>query len=137
MNTLSWLIYAAEVSGSVSNIFSFVAFIAGTGAVIICIPFCFLKFDTPTIYSWEDREAKMTRWLKNEKLVGKLLIWLPAISIVSMAMGSVIPSRTTVYAIAASEMGESALKSETGGKAVKALNAWLDRQIAGEKDAGK
>lgn len=43
-----------------------------------------------------------------------------------------VPSKDTIYAIAASEMGERALASPTGDRAVKALNAWLDRQIARE-----
>lgn len=40
-----------------------------------------------------------------------------------------MPSKDTVYAIAASEMGESVLKSETGSLATQALNAWLKKQI--------
>ena len=44
-------------------------------------------------------------------------------------LGSVIPSSGTIYAIAASEYGEKIAKTETADKAVKALNAWLDRQI--------
>lgn len=40
-----------------------------------------------------------------------------------------IPSSKTIYAIAASEMGEEVLASPTADKAHKALDAWLDDQI--------
>jgi hypothetical protein len=40
-----------------------------------------------------------------------------------------LPSQTTMYAIAASQMGEQALKTPLAGKAGKALEAWLDKQI--------
>ena len=52
-----------------------------------------------------------------------IILWL--------MLSVVVPSQETIYAIAASETGETALKSDTGGKAVQALNAWLDRQIKG------
>lgn len=42
----------------------------------------------------------------------------------------VLPSRETIYAIAASQMDEQALKSDIGAKTFRALDAWLDRQIA-------
>lgn len=39
------------------------------------------------------------------------------------------PSKDTMYAIAASEMGEEVLNSGVGTRATKALEAWLDKQI--------
>lgn len=58
-------------------------------------------------------------------------------AIIAAAVCSVVfvfvPQKNTVYAIAASEVGEEVLKSETADKAMTALNAWLDRQIAGQQ----
>lgn len=48
---------------------------------------------------------------------------------------ALLPGRDTVYAIAASEMGEQALKTPLAGKAEKALEAWLDHQIATNEPA--
>jgi predicted permease len=61
--------------------------------------------------------------------------WRSGLTLVaSFVIGGALPSQETVYAIAASELGETALKSETGNKAVEALNAWLDRQIGGVEE---
>jgi hypothetical protein len=40
------------------------------------------------------------------------------------------PDKDTVYAIAASEVGDHVLHSKTGTLAEQALDAWLQRQIA-------
>lgn len=45
---------------------------------------------------------------------------------VLFVIACLLPSRQTVYMVAGSELGETALKSETGAKAVKALNRYLD-----------
>lgn len=42
--------------------------------------------------------------------------------------GAVLPSRDTMYAIAASQVGEQALKTPLAEKAEKALEAWLNKQ---------
>lgn len=60
----------------------------------------------------------------------------PALIIAAICAGvsCVIPSKTTLYAIAAVNVGDAALHTPTGDKAVRALDAWLDKQIA---DSGK
>jgi len=50
------------------------------------------------------------------------------ISVVLFLMAALIPSKETMYAIAASELGEKLLHTETVSKAQKALEAWLDSQ---------
>lgn len=121
MNSLSWMIYAADVVGTVDWFFNLCLFLsAGGGFIWIAFGFhggC-----------WEPRDWKVWRDTGFKFL-------LPA-AVAGLLVSSVVPSEETVYAIAASEMGEKALNSETGGKAVKALRAWLDRQIAGEKSDG-
>jgi hypothetical protein len=58
------------------------------------------------------------------------------VGVVAALTCAIIPSQTTLYAIAAANLGEKALETPTGDKAIRALNAWLDRQIAdtGKKD---
>jgi hypothetical protein len=60
--------------------------------------------------------------------------WFPAaltpIFVVLWVLAAMCPSKTTIYGIAASQMGEQALKTPLAGKAGKALEAWLDKQIA-------
>lgn len=118
MNTLSWLIYLAGVADGISVLCVISLIMCGLAAL----------------------SAGLT-WLVNVDYCGdediadqakKFLFKIPRAAIPIGLVCAFIPSSNTIYAIAASEMGERALKSETGGKAVQALNAWLDRQIAGE-----
>ena len=116
MNSLSWMLYAAEVGASLDNalfgIALTTAIAAGAGLTIAGIIAHTEGEPTDWIWPW-----------------GKRVLWIIAPCAIAAAL---IPSSTTIYAIAASEVGETVLDSETGGKAVEALDAWLDRQIAGE-----
>ena len=46
-----------------------------------------------------------------------------------VAVAVFIPSKTTMYAIAASEFGQKMLDTNVANKASKALDAWLDKQL--------
>lgn len=116
VNNLSWLIYLADVVGSLNRFLA----LSSVGA-ILAIPVWSLR----------------NQWLEDFRSgVGKVAVPFRNLLITSFSCAlaaSIIPSSTTIYAIAASEMGEEVIKSETAGKAMKALDAWLDRQIAPEK----
>ena len=132
MNWLSWLIYLASVVGSINVVVS-VCLVLGLIAYAIVGAF-FLLSDSPTIWSWDNKEDKLAKYQQRLGYAKTFLLRAPKYMVALALFAVVIPSQTTIYAIAASEAGETALKSETGSKAVKALNAWLDRQIAdGEK----
>lgn len=128
MNSLSWMIYAADVTGSVSAVLTTTSVFSMLGGIVT---FCF------TSVSHNDRyEFGRAKGEKPEPSIG--VGWRAAKPLLIVAFASamiacVIPGRNTIYAIAASEVGEQALKSQTANKAMQALNAWLDRQIAGEK----
>ena len=121
MNELSWLIYAADVVGNLR-------WLAGS-ALIATIPIsiagglvwlmCHDGYSSDETGERADRIAL--------RVAKALFPWL----VVAVIITAVVPSRSTIYAIAASEMGERVIESETGSKAVEALNAWLDRQISG------
>lgn len=119
MNELSWLIYAADVADSAGGWLWFggiaggIVSIVGAGAYAISLD-----------ESFDAEEAKPIR-----SFAGRLWKWSLPLLVFSVVVSVAVPGRETVYAIAASEMGERVLTSETGGKAVEALNAWLDRQI--------
>lgn len=123
MNSLSWLIYLAELTGSLQGaaIFGLVCSVLWFAGLQIGGAFA---ADFPS-----DPETAASRRTLSLKAI--------PFGAVFLLLSCIIPSKTTVYAIAASEMGESALNTETGGKAVKALNAWLDHQIANDKPEGK
>ena len=60
--------------------------------------------------------------------------WLPGLGVSLIFLAIILPSPSVLYAAAALNMGQEAIHTPTGDKAVRALNAWLDRQIAGEDE---
>jgi len=140
MNSLSWLLYAADVSSGVDATLSAIAGLSAVGSIASGIACCIFRFSSPGFWSWQDsdeRERIRKQWGAGASFSAKSLKVSCAILIASMAVSAVIPARGTIYAIAASEMGEKVLMTQTGDKAVKALDAWLDRQIAGDRPSGK
>lgn len=132
MNDLSWLIYAADVAGSVSGVLSVTAFgsvVAGIGSGIGYL----VMGESPHVWSWDDAEAKVASHNATRTVLKKILKRAPIVFFAAALTASVIPGKDTIYAIAASEVGENVLNSQTGDKAVKALNAWLDKKIAEAK----
>lgn len=136
MNTLSWLLYFADAADSAKLAMLFAALATVPIGVI-----SFLWTDRDDREAWDNKMADH-RGYKTlypnppngerpdishpyRKLTKPIVITL----VVLAALMTIIPGRNTVYAIAASEMGERALATPTASKAVVALNAWLDRQI--------
>ena len=127
MNGLSWLLYLADVCNNVGWLVWWATFVCVGALALGGIAFV----ATGCAALDGDKEAadvnKTTR-----RFIGRMA--LPAFGL--MILAGAIPTKETVYAIAASELGESVLHSKTGGKAVQALDAWLDRQIASAMSAG-
>lgn len=119
MNTIIWLLYLADVVNSLS-----VLLFAGAGATLFgCLSYLFIAAIS------NDTEGK------DLPLLGAVRPYALA-AVIALTIGCVLPSKETIYAAAAVSAGEKALNTPTGDKAVRALNAWLDRQIAadGKKD---
>ncbi len=112
MNSLSWMLYWADVADSAQDKIGLVA----GGLIVAFLGIAFVS----TFDLYKGPFTNPAKWKP----------WMFAVGCACQAINAAIPSKETIYAIAASELGESAFKSETGGKAVKALNAWLDRQLA-------
>ena len=122
MNNLSWLLYAADVADNLDWFF-FLIMLGGIIGGFIWTMAGFGMSDCGT----EDKYWRT--WRK----IGYAVL-APAF-VFGVIFGSLIPGKNTVYAIAASEMGEKAINTQTGGKAIKALDAWLDKQIGDEPSA--
>lgn len=123
MNSLSWMIYLADVAESVSITLGMIAVISIIGGIICLI-----------VYGVSHDKDMAKAPLTGERTIS---FWLFGTALATRLINAPIPSPETVYAIAASEMGEQVISSPTAGKAMKALDAWLDRQIAGEKQAAE
>jgi hypothetical protein len=130
MNSLSWLIYLASLSGSVSGFFTFLAVM---GAV-------FALLGTVLSVMWTDGSFGGDRKIKGyEEMRQRGNYMLSRGSLVLVIFGGVaaiLPSSNTVYAIAASEIGERVITDETvkglAADSTKALQAWIKKQIEPE-----
>lgn len=125
MNQLSQLLYAGNVAGNLGGFFVFFGILTLI-YTIVCFIASFICDTEGSRYSDDEERARNMKFARNARrlalpgFVFTFLLWTAA---------AFMPSQDTVYAIAASEMGESALKSETGSLATQALNSWLKEQI--------
>lgn len=148
MNSLSWLIYFGGVSENFGGLLIFL------GIVIAAICVFWSGGCMATRENWQKELKESLRYGRNlteadlEKAVDiltkkidavqKPMPWWPSILTITVAFffwiaAAFMPNRDTVYAIAASQVGEQVISSPIGVKAGKAVEAWLDRQISGEK----
>lgn len=137
MNTLSWYLYLANVLpniGTALGILAVPAFIAAAS----CIGCWLFATGTEVLGGYVGDSRCQREVLRTAdqatKDLKRLFVWPARIFstvFVVFTIGCILsPTRETMYAIAASEVGEDVLNSPTGSKAVRALDAWLDRQIA-------
>jgi hypothetical protein len=137
MNTLSWLIYGADLAGNVQGASSVLCIggVAGYGLYRL-VSAIEPDFSADPAKRWDADLREHRRWPSlyakpegERPQPGKRPVWIAWVVSISLVLSVVTPSRNTLYAIAASEMGERALQTATASKAVQALNAWLDKQI--------
>jgi len=147
VNQLSWLIYLAEALDGLKFLFMWgiLVFLILTGVSLVFMwlpPYeaereikekrvkqtYHLEPDITYVYGEITKTAEQVRKEGQRVARGYLRLSL-FLFVLSIVGANALPSKDTVYAIAASEVGESVLNSPTGSKAVQALNAWLDRQI--------
>lgn len=116
MNNLSWFLYLTEVLNSFGTFLSIVGV------------FSLIAFGLTVFFITVENSS----YYRKEKLpYPKKIYFFSALA--SIGLATFFPAKETMYAIAASEMGEEVLKSETANKAQQALNAWLDEQIKSAK----
>lgn len=136
MNSLSQMIYLAEVSGGLDKMLVVVTGLAVIASAAACATTCMFTFGSPYIFYGGDKEKIEAAWERNRKLATKWLRIMPCVALASGLLAALVPSEETIYAIAASELGEEVISSPTAGKAMKALDAWLDRQISDGQPTG-
>lgn len=127
MNYLSWLLWLADLLGNL-KLFFFGLSVA-TLIFLLCrwITFNILDdtYKSELRYSCFRENAKKPVFPQIKNYV--------VFSILTMLICAVLPAQSTVYAIAASQVGEQVLKTPLAGKAEHALESWLNKQI---KDNG-
>lgn len=154
MNELSWLLYVADLSESLSTAFGWFTFLT---LLFILASFAFFAAQWEEVVDrskalanrkeatkWDDgvTDDKLDQYIIDaETHRNKAVRGVKIRTFVALAVGAIfwttavaLPAKDTVLAIAASEMGERALNTPTAGKAFKALDAWLDKQIDPPKE---
>jgi hypothetical protein len=136
VNQLSLLLYWGNVSGNLGASFCWMGFCAFVVAIIVGIF---------RIISWASIHERLVDYMKYGKsdvaelsLLTKqykqpflaLPVCLIVLTFLLWTLACFAPSQETVYAIAASELGDRALHSQVVGSAEHALEAWLNRQIS-------
>lgn len=120
MNSMSWFLYAIDLINNVS-VAATIIFICTAIAMGLYAVACAVEHDGLT-----DNYKRI--FPKAAGLFG-----------IAMAVAVILPSKSTMYAIAASEVGERVVKSDAvqgiAGDATKALHQWIKKQI--EPDAKK
>lgn len=127
MNSLSWLIYLAGVLEKVGIFVIATGIISGAAAIVIGIAVGVIAVDG-------DDSSKPQR---------ALWVALTVFS-ASFLVGAIIPSRATMYAIAASEIGEDVLSSDTAKEvgdeaagiardSLKVIRKFLDERLEDQK----
>lgn len=118
MNSLSWMLYLASAASSLCAL-SVWAMIFGALTSISLLIHWKWQVDFGSL---DQRSAAKTLFSGSLKTSLK-------VSLVASLVLVFVPDKNTIYAIAASEVGEKVLASKTATKAEAALDAWLDRQL--------
>lgn len=132
MNGLSWILYFADVSASLRWFLTAGAIIGAVGVVVGIIAF-FISLDD----SMGESDQKSAGGFS-----GRMLKSFLPFGVCAFVVASLLPSQNTLMLIAASEVGETILTSDTaqkvGGEAgeiavdsLKLLRKYLDEQLGG------
>jgi hypothetical protein len=111
MNSLSWMLYLAGVAGNLQGVLIGAAILCGLIGGFTTLAFCL------TMESYNADEHAVFR---------KFMQYAWPVCGACALIASIIPSERTFYLIAASEMGQRTLQTDTGKKAVAALDRYLD-----------
>lgn len=129
LNPLSQLLYWGNVAGNMGGFLVFAGIVLAICAVVAtCAFFGMLEGE-------KDARRQEQKVVQASPFAFCFMMLFVLLALASWAAAAFCPSSTTVYAIAASQMGEQALKSPVATKAGVALEAWLDKQIATTKDS--
>lgn len=123
LNTLSWMIYFAEVLGGLSSLFGFVFLMLCIGVIAGAIIWAVKTFN-----GYDEDDAQQATRASN--IMKQLILFAAGVAFVDL----LIPSSRTVYLVAASEMGEQVINTETATKLKKIIDYNLDKIIAEQEE---
>lgn len=124
MNNLSWFLYGVDV---LTNLSSFLTTITFTLMIVIVGMWIVSAFMAGDIRDEKKVDALFARVWKYTKIAATFLV-------LSIFLNGFIPEKNTLYAIAASQFGEKVSQTDVANDAIKALHAWIKKQIDPVKD---
>ena len=152
MNSLSWLLYWADVLPSLSSFICFLSFllfvvsIAGTIAYLVFSgSLRKIQLYEKALDAWktdnpETRGHAPSQWdfgfnrdeASDAAFVPSLRFfpYMATLFFIMWGASFLVPSKDTFYLIAASEAGEQAIQTPEFNKVRKVINGWLDDKIA-------
>lgn len=101
MNSLSWLLYLADVSEGARWVAMFSMIICGLITAGSLVVWWAIVSESPT----DDQEQEVKKW------VGRVWSFFAPVFVISMMVFILVPQRQTLMLIAASEIGETVLAS--------------------------
>lgn len=133
MNSVSWFLYLADVAGSLKET------IIPLGGIILFasvpLTICGIAIHAGN-HSWVP-QADKDLWEARRKNCAKLARTMVPVGLALLIFAALIPSKSTMFAIAASQVGEQVVQSEQvqgiASDATKALHQWIKKQIEPEK----
>lgn len=134
MNSLSWLLYAADAFPRISGSVGAIAFLSGIGVAIAGVVVGIIKVVSVADEAEVPAGVLPAAW--------SVLRSATAVFLLALTVWFVVPSRDTVMLIAASEVGETVLASERvqeiGGEAgalatdsLRVLRKFINEQLGG------
>lgn len=113
MNNVSWFLYFAQIVPSLGTLLEVFGVCIGVGAPIGAVA-VFIRNEESSV-QYQIAPVRLGRWF--------------SVAAALITLGAMTPSRDTMYAIAASQVGEKFLQTEIASDATKALHAWIKSQI--------
>lgn len=139
MNSLSWFLYLASVFNSVGVVCGVTLVIGGIAGVGLTLAGIFIHSSGWSDSSRQERESKFWEEKRKQCATAARRVWVAWV--IAAIVGVLSPDSKTMYAIAASEVGEKIVNSQAvkgvASDAEKALQSWIKKQIEPEKKGEK
>lgn len=132
MNSLSWLLYVADVAVSLRTFLVIGGVVAIGIGLVAWLGWTVSYVTRKSVELKQDKspyeEKELREWTAIEQGWAKSR-GFAIVGIISVVIGCTLPSQNTVLAIAASELGERAIKTEMVNDAYKAVHQWIKKQL--------
>ena len=128
MNSLSWIIYAADVLGELKT---GMAILSAIGCIVVVAAFIVGNAKW-SYYSWHDQEARERSEAFRLKIQSFGKVWVLFAMVCLLGISALIPQSKTLYMIAASEAGETVVTSPEAKEMLGDLKEIIRRKLAQE-----